>query len=191
MAIAMTVRNYLDQHDIDYNIVFHPKSHGNLHSAKLAHVPPDCVAKPVILEDDDGYVMAVIPASRHVQLGALSQELKRPLRLAMEHEIGKLFRDCHLGAVPPIGTAYGLSRSRSGGYPRHRHRLLLRRRDAPAAGTRGGSVAEPVSLHCRRCGGGFPPHHTTTLRSARPGLEKREAVCIGLAFIAHWRPSRN
>jgi Ala-tRNA(Pro) deacylase len=108
MAIAMTLSNYLDQLDIDYDIVFHPKSHGSLHSARLAHVPPDCMAKPVVLEDDGGYVMAVIPSSRRVQLGMLSQELQRPLRLAQEHELGKLFGDCQLGAVPPIGAAYGV-----------------------------------------------------------------------------------
>lgn len=108
MAIAMTLKNHLDRLGIDYDIVYHARSHGNLHSAKLAQVPPDCVAKPVILEDDNGYVMAVVPSSRRVALGMISADLHRSLRLAEEHELSALFGDCHLGAVPPIGWAYGV-----------------------------------------------------------------------------------
>ena len=31
------------------------------------------------------------------------------LGLATEDEVGALFEDCDLGAVPPVGAAYGLS----------------------------------------------------------------------------------
>lgn len=108
MSIATTVQRHLDQHKVDYDIVFHPQSHSNLHSARLAGLPPDCIAKAVILEDDAGYVMAVIPTSRRVHLGMLSRELGRPLRLARESELGTLFGDCRRGAVPPVGIAYGV-----------------------------------------------------------------------------------
>ena len=32
----------------------------------------------------------------------------RPLSLADEDEIGRMFPDCELGAVPPVGDPYGL-----------------------------------------------------------------------------------
>jgi Ala-tRNA(Pro) deacylase len=108
MAIAMTLRDYLSNHHVDYDVIFHPKSHNSIHAAKLAHVPADRVAKSVILEDDDGYLMAVIPSSNHVKLGTLSRELRRQLRLATEPELSELFGDCQVGAIPPIGTAYGM-----------------------------------------------------------------------------------
>ena len=32
----------------------------------------------------------------------------RPMSLASEDEIGRLFPDCEFGSVPPVGAAYGL-----------------------------------------------------------------------------------
>lgn len=109
MAIAITLRDYLAEHGAHYDVVSHARSHNSIQSAKLAHIPPDCLAKPVILEDDGGdYLMAVIPCSHHVRLGALSKELHRTLRLATEYELADLFKDCEVGAVPPLGGAYGV-----------------------------------------------------------------------------------
>jgi Ala-tRNA(Pro) deacylase len=43
-----------------------------------------------------------------VDLGELHRQLNRNLGLATEEEIGGLFGDCEPGALPPIGTAYGM-----------------------------------------------------------------------------------
>ena len=61
-----------------------------------------------MLEDDAGYVMAVLPADRRVHLGALREQLGRRMGLATEQELGTMFQDCTLGAVPPVGEAYGI-----------------------------------------------------------------------------------
>lgn len=109
MAIAITLKDYLAEHGLRYDVLAHGKSHNSIQSAKQAHIAPDCLAKPVILEDDDGsYVMAVVPGSHHVRLGALSKELQRRLKLATELELAVLFKDCEVGAVPPLGNAYGM-----------------------------------------------------------------------------------
>ena len=66
-------------------------------------------AKGVVIEDDQGYVLAVLPSTHHLQLGVLGRQLHRhQVRLATEADLGGLFGDCELGAVPPIGAAYGL-----------------------------------------------------------------------------------
>jgi Ala-tRNA(Pro) deacylase len=62
----------------------------------------------VVLEDNNGYVMAVIPATHHIELGQLGHQLHRHLGLATEQELAELFRDCDLGAVPAIGQAYDM-----------------------------------------------------------------------------------
>jgi Ala-tRNA(Pro) deacylase len=108
MGMAMKLKDYLEHHQIHYEVVTHPRSHSSIQSAKLAHVPADRLAKPVILEDDNGYVMAVIPTTHHVKLGALSSEMQRNLRLATERELADLFKDCELGAIPPLGEIYGM-----------------------------------------------------------------------------------
>jgi Ala-tRNA(Pro) deacylase len=109
MAIAIAVEDYMARHGLTtYDIIRHPQSHFSMETAELAHVPGECLAKSVILEDDDGYLMMVLPSTRHVKLGALSRDLQRQLRLATELELAQLFKDCEPGAIPPVGEAYGL-----------------------------------------------------------------------------------
>ena len=63
----------------------------------------------MLLRDGVGYLLAVVPASHHVDLNAVGHLCGRPVTLADEEEIGCLFPDCEFGAVPPIGAAYGVA----------------------------------------------------------------------------------
>lgn len=108
MAMAATLQKYLAQNGIAYEILPHPYTATSMNTASAARVPSDKLAKPVILEDEQGYVMAVIPANRHVKLGELRNLLKRNIGLATESELKQLFPDCDIGAVPPLGQAYGM-----------------------------------------------------------------------------------
>ena len=62
----------------------------------------------MILEDETGYVMVVLPTTHYVQLGTMSHALNRRLGLATEDELAELFWDCELGAIPPVGEPYGV-----------------------------------------------------------------------------------
>jgi Ala-tRNA(Pro) deacylase len=95
-------------HGVAYEVVAHPHSHSSMETAELAHVPGHRLAKSVVLEDEDGFVMAVLPSTCHVRLGVLSRELNRRLRLATESQLQTLFADCETGAIPPVGLAYGI-----------------------------------------------------------------------------------
>jgi Ala-tRNA(Pro) deacylase len=108
MPIAQTVLNCLHQHGIRYAVVGHPHSETSKTTAESAHIAPSAVAKAVVLADRDGYVMVVLPGSRHVDVAVLSQRLRRQLHLAQEARIVPVFKDCALGAIPPIGPAYGM-----------------------------------------------------------------------------------
>ena len=108
MAIASKVENYMAQRGIKYDVVTHEHSHNSMETAHLAHVPGDRLAKSVVLEDDDGFMMAVLPSTCHIKLGKLSRQLDRKLRLASESDLSSLFGDCELGAIPVVGPAYGM-----------------------------------------------------------------------------------
>lgn len=108
MAIAMSLRDYLDRSSCDYEVVNHTYTTTSMSTAQAAHIPGDKLAKSVLLEDDDGYVMAVIPSTHYVALGQISQQLNRHLGLATEDELDSIFTDCDPGAVPPVGGAYGV-----------------------------------------------------------------------------------
>ncbi|HSH29029.1 MAG TPA: YbaK/EbsC family protein, partial [Thiohalobacter sp.] len=58
--------------------------------------------------DDQGYLMALIPATHRLDLQALDAHLHRHVELADEPELASLFEDCELGAMPALGPAYGL-----------------------------------------------------------------------------------
>lgn len=107
MTIALKLLEYLEWKGVEYDFVQHSQSSTSMETAERAHVPGSKLAKGVILEDDKGYVMAVVPASHHVELGRVHQQLDRRLGLATEFELNDLFDDCTTGAVPPVGAAYG------------------------------------------------------------------------------------
>jgi Ala-tRNA(Pro) deacylase len=109
MAIAQTVESYMAKRGVRYDVIPHAHSHNSAETAQLAHVPGDRLAKSVILEDDHGFVMAVLPSTCHIRLGRLSREMNRRFRLATENALPNLFVDCELGAIPPVGLAYGMS----------------------------------------------------------------------------------
>jgi len=109
MSIPARLSLYLDQHHVHYEVSEHRWSRGSAQTARLAHVPPRSVAKSVILEDDAGLVMAVVPADKYVMLGRLAQLLNRhDLHLSDEQRIAAAFADCDRGAVPPVGMAWGI-----------------------------------------------------------------------------------
>ena len=108
MAIAVKVQDYMARRGARYDVLTHPHSTHSAETAELAHVPGDSVAKSVILEDEDGMVMAVLPSTCSVRLGRLSKEMNRRLRLATEEGLRHAFPDCAPGAIPPLGPAYGI-----------------------------------------------------------------------------------
>ena len=107
MTIAASVRRYLAHEGVEYDTITHSRTRDSSHSAQAAHVPGDRVAKCVILGDDNGYLMAIIPSSHRLDLTAVRHELNRDLGLASERELLELFKDCEPGAIP-LGCAYGI-----------------------------------------------------------------------------------
>jgi Ala-tRNA(Pro) deacylase len=108
MAIAETVKRFLEQHSVEYDLVSHPHTGSSHETAEAAHVSEDHIAKAVIVKDTAGYAMVVVPASNWVEIEHLRKELNRDFHLATEDELAKLFSDCEPGAAPPLGPAYGV-----------------------------------------------------------------------------------
>lgn len=109
MSISPRLSSYLSQCGARYEVCAHPRTSTSAQTARVAHVPDHQIAKSVILEDDDGCVMAVIPGDARVRVGELSRLLGRPfLHLADEPRIARLFDDCRHGAVPALGMLWGV-----------------------------------------------------------------------------------
>ena len=108
MGIAMTLQRYLDDHHVSYDVVTHKKTGCSTMSAQSSHIPGNSLAKGVVLKSDGTYILAVLPATRHVELARLQDVVGGPVKLAKESEASQLFPDCQEGAVPALGVAYGL-----------------------------------------------------------------------------------
>ncbi len=109
MSMSSTLSNYLQSRGAHYDLCAHPHSRTSAETARLAHVPERMLVKSVVLEDDNGCVMAVIPSDCRVHVSALARMLGRTtLRLSDEQTVSRLFNDCDPGAVPAFGMAWGI-----------------------------------------------------------------------------------
>ncbi|MCG6900119.1 MAG: YbaK/EbsC family protein [Gammaproteobacteria bacterium] len=108
MAVAETVQHYLEQHSVEYDLLLHPHTGSSHGTAEAAHLREDHIAKAVIVKDNAGYAMVVVPASNWVDIEHLRKEFNRDFHLATEDELATLFNDCEAGAIPPLGPAYGI-----------------------------------------------------------------------------------
>jgi len=87
------ITGFLDGAGVAYELVEHEPVMSAAAEARVAHVPPDQVAKTVVLHDGIVYVIAAIPADERLDLGKLRDLLgsTRALRLASEAEIARDF----------------------------------------------------------------------------------------------------
>lgn len=108
MTMTATVQSYLANNGIAFDVIPHRMTTTSVSTAQSAHVDARLVAKPVILEDEMGYLMAIVPANEHVRIGRLNKILNRHMGLATEQELRGLFSDCDLGAIPPLAPAYNM-----------------------------------------------------------------------------------
>lgn len=108
MAHITVVEDFLDRHHLPHEVVSHEPTLNSFDSARAAQIPPQRVAKGVLLHANGNYVLAVTRADRYLNLGALKQQLQAPVGLATREELDDVFDDCVLGAVPPLGPAYGI-----------------------------------------------------------------------------------
>lgn len=108
MAIAITLKEYMENHGLTYDVIEHRRTDSALTSSEAARIPGDRMAKSVLLGDDNSYLLAVIPATHRVQLEEIARLTGRKFSLITEDELGEAFSDCEVGSIPPMGGPYGI-----------------------------------------------------------------------------------
>jgi len=108
MPISQKLREYLDRNNIEYSLIAHAHTESSEDSARSAHIPLHQMAKAVVLEDEQGYIVGVLPSNNRIEVDWVNEELGRELEFADEDELTNLFADCDVGAVPALSDAYGL-----------------------------------------------------------------------------------
>jgi len=99
------ITEFLDGARIAHEVIEHDEVMSAAAEASATHVPPDQVAKTVVLLAGDAYVIAAIPASERLDLHKLRDILGAPreLHLATEDQIAREFPAFAVGAIPPFG----------------------------------------------------------------------------------------
>jgi Ala-tRNA(Pro) deacylase len=110
MPVNDRLKQYLDREHAHYDTLPHREVFTAREVAAESHVPERQVVKVVaVAEEGGGHLMVVLPAACRLDLSALMHAARRHrLSLVREDEMGRLFPDCELGAMPPFGHLYGM-----------------------------------------------------------------------------------
>jgi Ala-tRNA(Pro) deacylase len=104
------VKQFLDVEEIKYITISHSVAYTAQGIAATAHISGKELAKTVIVKIDGAFAMAVLPASRQVDLLLLkAAAAAKTVALASEPEFKQRFPDCETGAMPPFGNLYGMA----------------------------------------------------------------------------------
>jgi Ala-tRNA(Pro) deacylase len=105
----MKLESFLKENGIDYEKHTHVKTYTAQGLAHEEHVSGYMVAKPVIVKGGSGFAMCVLSAPQHLDLRLAAEALgESKVQLATEAEMAEVFKDCELGAEPPVGSMFGL-----------------------------------------------------------------------------------
>ena len=113
------LEEFLDSKQVKYITINHSPAYTAREVAASAFVPRREFAKDTIVKLDGAMAIAVVPASRHVDMGKLASEVGAGKAvLASEDdtlvsftsspEVQSRFPGCELGAMPPFGNLYGM-----------------------------------------------------------------------------------
>jgi Ala-tRNA(Pro) deacylase len=106
---AAKLKQFLDTNNVRYLSIRHSPAYTAQEIAALAHIPGRELAKTVMVKIDGTMAMAVLPATKRLDLDALKQTAgAQTSSLASEQEFARMFPDCEPGAMPPFGNLYGM-----------------------------------------------------------------------------------
>ena len=109
MSITPRLQELLDTGRFVYQHHVHPSAFTASETAESVHIPSSEMAKTVIVNADGLLRMVVLPANRMLDLRHLQYTTRSAnIRLAKESEFRNEFPKCEVGAMPPVGSLYGL-----------------------------------------------------------------------------------
>lgn len=105
-----SLMTWLDAAGIDYELHEHDRSLTALATARAEGVDPHTFEKVVwVRSAEDGDALIVLDANDHLDLGKAKEILRSGrVKLVPEEELQKLAPDCEPGAMPAVGSLFGL-----------------------------------------------------------------------------------
>src|SRR5918994_6828442 len=106
---APALTDALDAAGVEYEVIPHEHTESAADEARALGMPPDGVAKTLVVETPQGNVRAVLPASERISTAKLAEllaERRKSIHLAPEESLRSEYPEFEFGAVPPIGGAH-------------------------------------------------------------------------------------
>ena len=108
MSVANRLERLLEESGAAFEVIDHPVAFTAQEEAAASHVPGRHWAKTVAVLVAGKPAIAVVPATRRLDIGKLSGITGTDdVQIAHEAEFQDLYPDCELGAMPPFGELYG------------------------------------------------------------------------------------
>ncbi len=108
MAIAKKLLNYLDKNKVKYEVVEHRKVFTAYDAAATMHKKLSQIAKNLLVKADKDFIMAILPASRNLDLKKLAKAAgAKKAELPSERVMTNRFK-VKPGALPAFGGLYKL-----------------------------------------------------------------------------------
>jgi Ala-tRNA(Pro) deacylase len=108
VAAMSLVTEHLEQQGAAFEVLAHRQAYTSIDEARTLGVDANEVLKTLAVRTGPGYVLAVIPAARRLDLRLVREAVgDHHARLASEEELRHDFPDYQLGALPPLGALVG------------------------------------------------------------------------------------
>jgi Ala-tRNA(Pro) deacylase len=103
------VTDLLDKRGVTFEVIPHDQAYTSIAEATALGISADEVLKALVLDTAAGNAIAVVPGSRRLDMRNVEKALgSKHVRLATEEEIEQSFPGYELGALPPLGSLYGI-----------------------------------------------------------------------------------
>tara|TARA_R110002110_G_scaffold383245_2_gene594604 strand:+ start:43998 stop:45422 length:1425 start_codon:yes stop_codon:yes gene_type:complete len=96
------IYSYLDSHKIKYEVIKHAKTFTLEQAATVCQIPRSALLRTVVLEEEHGMIMAILPMDRLLDFSSLCKALNRDMVPAKHSVVSKLFTNCDPGSYPPL-----------------------------------------------------------------------------------------
>lgn len=108
MQLAARINAYLERLGKTYALIPHTPTQTLGEAAAATHIDPQHLARAVLLQDPQGMLLAVLPATYLIDFRAIREHTGRNCRPATPEQVASVFSDCESGSVPPLAEPYGL-----------------------------------------------------------------------------------
>ena len=109
MSLSACLKQYLDKHRVSYHILSHPTTVTLNEAASILDIPANMMLRSVLLGDERGLTLAVLPLTYKIDFSMLRRITGRDLKILPRHQVDRIFFDCEPGSHPPLGEPYSIS----------------------------------------------------------------------------------